>query len=107
MAERSIVWSPTARNLFRSVLDYWNRRNGSTAYSKKLLTHTDQALRLAARFPEIGIQTSFNEIRILVLGHFNIYYKAEDDRIKVYLFWDNRQDPQRLAEQLERMNRSQ
>ena len=42
--------------------------------------------------------TNFPETRVVTLGHFNIYYQYDNEKIIITSFWDNRQDPKKLYE---------
>ena len=43
-------------------------------------------------FNKEGVRVAF------VLVHFSIFYRFGDKTIEVLLFWDNRQDPEKLRE---------
>ncbi|MEX2596389.1 MAG: hypothetical protein WEC59_05600 [Salibacteraceae bacterium] len=36
--------------------------------------------------------------RVAAMNHYSIFYKVTDKEIIVTAFWDNRQDPKRLIE---------
>lgn len=51
---RQIIWSYNAQNDRKRIFEYWNGRNQSIVYSRKLNELFNSALLLVARLPEIG-----------------------------------------------------
>ena len=98
MAKRTVVWTKTADILFAGTLEYWNKRNKSNSYSKKLVKLVAERTKHIANSPFIYRSTDFNNIRIASLGNYSILYKVTDEQIIVTAFWDNRQDPKKLLE---------
>lgn len=96
MAQRNVIWTRTADLQFVGVLEYWVKRNKSTAYSKKLLKLVPDRTKQIAENPLIYIATDFQNTRVASLGNFSIYYKVYDNEIIITAFWDNRQDPKEL-----------
>ena len=96
MAKRNVVWTRTADLQLVGILDYWNKRNKSNSYSKKLVNLVSERTRQIAEQPFIYKSTDFKEVRVASMGNFSIYYKATEDQIIVFAFWDNRQDPKYL-----------
>jgi len=58
-----IIWTKTAVLQRRKILIYWNKRNKSTTYSKKLVIEIAQRVNFLANNPEVYIKTSFSDIR--------------------------------------------
>lgn len=97
-----IIWTNTAVNQRRKILSYWNKRNKSKTYSKKLVLEISQRIKFLADNPEIYIKTSFPDIRTSTLGHYNIFYKTNITELIVIAFWDNRRNPKLLSKILKR-----
>ena len=95
---RKILWTPTAIKQRNHVFEYWNNRNKSTAFSKKLNEKIKEKIKLLRVNSELGIGTGFNNTRVIILKHYSILYKKIDYIIIVTGFWDNRQDPKKLIE---------
>ena len=91
-----IIWTKTAVLQRRKILIYWNKRNKSTTYSKKLVIEIAQRVKFLANNPEVYIKTSFSDIRTSTFGHYNIFYKTTPNELIVMAFWDNRQNPKKL-----------
>ena len=41
MADKKIIWSNSAKNELRRILEFYNERNGSEKYSLKILNETE------------------------------------------------------------------
>ncbi|MCB9186891.1 MAG: type II toxin-antitoxin system RelE/ParE family toxin [Flavobacteriales bacterium] len=96
MAKRTVVWTDTAKLQRRKIFEYWNNRNGSTRYSKKLLKFISTRIQQLVEHPFSGKETEIEGIRITSLGHFSIVYRLTETRLIVIGFWDTRQDPEML-----------
>lgn len=95
-----IFWTVTAIKQRNQVFEYWNDRNKSTRYSKRLLAEIDERINLLPSHPKPGREVDFKDTRILSMGYYSIFYKAFADRIIITAFWDTRQDPERLLQLL-------
>ena len=102
MAERIVVWTATAVKQRREILRYWTLRNKSTKYSEKLIRHIRKRITLILQKPESFKPTTYPDTRESAMGNFSIYYKITGTQLIVTAFWDNRQDPVKLLEILEK-----
>jgi len=91
-----VFWTETAVAQRNSIFEYWNKRNGSNAYSSKLRLTINNNVELLKKYPALGVKTDFGNHRSLALTHFSLYYKFDTERIIITAFWDNRQDPEKL-----------
>ena len=91
-----LYWTSTAVKQRNYIFKYWNERNKSTFYSKKLNAKIKERVKLLKTYPYLGKKTEFNHTRTISLGHYSIFYKPMDSRIIITGFWDNRQDPNKL-----------
>ena len=85
-----IIWTSTAVNQRRKILNYWNKRNKSKTYSRELVSEITQRIKFLINNPEVYVKTSFQDIRTTTLGHYNIFYKITAKELIVVAFWDNR-----------------
>lgn len=92
-----IIWTNTAAIQRRKTLAYWNNRNKSATYSKKLISEIAERVLFLCNNPEIYVKTNFPDIRTSTLGHYNIFYKITSTGLIVMAFWDNRQNPKMLS----------
>ena len=96
MDELTIFWTQTAVKQRNYTFEYWNNRNKSNSYSKKLNKSIKERVRLLKFNPGLGKKTEFNETRMVSLGHYSILYVKIDYKIIITGFWDNRQNPKKL-----------
>ena len=71
-----ILYSPQFADNLEVILRYFDERNGSDAYSRKLMG-------MIHIFPEIGRMTDFPGVRILFVERYGIEYQIRDDVILV------------------------
>ena len=100
MAKRIVVWTHTASKQRREILKYWTIKNGSTVYAEKLIGLIKDRIKTIQNNPRAFKLTTFEEVRVSALGHFSIYYKITEKELIVVAFWDNRQDPKLLLEEI-------
>ncbi|MDD3723182.1 MAG: type II toxin-antitoxin system RelE/ParE family toxin [Lutibacter sp.] len=96
MAELSIYWTNTALKQRNYTFEYWNYRNKSVTYSKKLNSSIKERINILKTNPELGKKTEFNDTRVISLAHYNIFYRKFNSKIIITGFWDNRQNPDKL-----------
>jgi plasmid stabilization system protein ParE len=100
MAKKRIVWSKEARLDFKATLEFYNERNGSNTYSRKL---ADQIFNIIEKLQSnnfLGIKTSDAEVRVLIKGTFSIFYEVKEEEILVLIIWDSRRNPDELKKYL-------
>lgn len=90
---RRLTWSITAQNSRKNIFDYWNNRNKSKIYSNKLNSLFNENLRIVLKLPEFGNPTNSEEIKFIIISHFEIIYKITPTEIIVLDIWDTRQNP--------------
>lgn len=92
MAQRKIIWSQRSEEELLGVLEFYNARNGSTTYSKKLLSSVDKLVDLLPNNKHLGRLSENGSTRVVVKKEFLIFYEIFKDAIVIVSFWDNRQD---------------
>ena len=93
MAKRKIVWSNRAIKRLYGILEFYDQINKSKAYSKKLYQLLQKQVKVLIKFPEIGLKTTEETTRGLIVGDYIIYYQITEDKIIIHTVWDSRQDP--------------
>lgn len=106
MARREVIWTKTADLLLLGTLEYWVNRNKSTTYSKKLLKMVLQKTQQIAKTPEMFQYADFPETRMAILENFKILFKTKENSIIITAFWDTRQDPKKLLEILQSLDKN-
>jgi len=91
---RKVVWTRSALESRTAIFLYWNKRNKSINYSKKLHELFQDSLDQLAVFPESSIKSNNQNVRLKIATHFEIIYTMSDTQIFVLDIWDTRQNPQ-------------
>ena len=93
MAKRKIVWSDRAQKRLYGILEFYIQRNKSNAYSQKLHKLLIREVKILLKHPDIGLKTTEETVRGLIIDNFIVYYQITDDKIIIHTIWDCRQDP--------------
>jgi toxin YoeB len=93
---RQITWTLKAQLDRLQIFSYWNNRNKSNRYSKKLNDLIKITLKLIAKYPGIGKSTDIKNIRVKVLKDYLIIYEVNPNEIIILTIWDCRQNPDDL-----------
>ncbi len=91
-----IKWSIQATKDIQDILSYWNNRNKSTLYSKKLYARIKQVINLLIIHPALGTPTSDEHIRVKVFKSYKIFYEWESNTITILRIWNTSQDPKKI-----------
>ena len=93
---REIVWSESAIRDRVSIYRFWTSNNKSATYSDRLEQLFDECARILSLFPELGIRTDIEGIRVKTIRNYKLFYRVTNDRLVVLRLWDSRQDPDGL-----------
>lgn len=104
MAKLKLYWSEIAIKQRNHTFEYWNSKNKSSAYTRRLLPLIKERTTTLITFPEMGKTVDFENTRVISLEHFSIFYEIIDDKIIVISFWDNRRNPKELLTMLKKNN---
>lgn len=89
-----ISYSPQFFDSLEDILNYFDERNGSDRFSKKLLKMIYKQIKLASAMPEIGRLTDFPGVRILFVERFAIDYQIRDNVILIIDIYSCQTDPE-------------
>jgi hypothetical protein len=89
---RKIIWTIEALFTKKNLFSYWNFRNKSTFYTKKLEKLFKEKLNQVAQFPEASIEIS-NGLRMVLARDYYLIFEISPDKINVLDIWDTRQNP--------------
>ena len=78
-----IFYSPQFVDNLETILKFYDERNCSDSYSKKLIKAIHGQIRLLTTMPEIGCLTDFPGVRILFVKSFGIEYQIRNEAILV------------------------
>jgi len=93
MAKRKIVWSNRAKKRLSGILEFYIERNKSKSYSIKLYKLLNKEVKLLLKYPDLGLKTSEESVRGLIIDTYIIYYEVTEDKIIIHTIWGCRQDP--------------
>ena len=93
MAKRKIVWSKRAKKRLYGILEFYIERNKSKSYSIKLYKLLNKEVKLLLKYPDLGLKTSEESVRGLIIDTYIIYYEVTVEKIIIHTIWDCRQDP--------------
>jgi addiction module RelE/StbE family toxin len=96
---KQVIWSDRAIDDLLKIFEYWNYRNKSTSYSKKLNELFTKAIALIANYSSIGRPSQIENIRIKIVKDYLIIYEDTPELIIILTIWDSR----RNLEDLERI----
>ena len=78
-----ILYSPQFADNLESILRYFDERNGSVAFSRRLMQMIHGQIQTLATCPEIGRMTDFPGVRILFVESYGIEYQIRDTAILI------------------------
>jgi hypothetical protein len=92
----SIIWSPRALNTFVQVTEYLGKKwTGKEV--EKFIERTDEVLAHIKNNPLQYIYSKeLNAHRSVITKQVSLLYQIEGESIELLVFWDTRQDPQKL-----------
>ncbi|MGQ2983597.1 type II toxin-antitoxin system RelE/ParE family toxin [Flavobacterium sp.] len=102
MATIIVRWTLMAVRQRNIIFEYWNERNQSYTYSRKLNAAIEDRISILKSNIGIGKPTDFKNTRVVSLGHYSLFYKQLDSQIIITAFWDNRQKPAKILTLLKR-----
>ena len=95
MAERKIIWTKNAIKDRTDIFDYWNYRNKSKTFSKKLYKEFSEVVKLLKSNPEIGVISDY-EFRHLLVREYLIFYEIKTSEIVILKIWQGNRNPENL-----------
>ena len=75
MDELKIIWTKIAISQRNEVFAYWNKRNKSTDFSKKINLLIYEKIDLLKNFPLTGVEIQNEDARILHFHNYSLVYK--------------------------------
>lgn len=91
-----VVWSVVASQQKNNAYNYWNKRNGSKDYSRKLSVAIRNRVNEIRRDPQSYKKSDYGDFHIAILWNYCIYYKIINQTILISAFWNARQNPEEL-----------
>jgi len=100
---KEVVWSQRAEFDLEEIISFFNERNQSPGYAKKLISKFEKAGNILASFPFVGLKTDVDNIRFLIIKYYLLFYEVETGRIVIHSIWDSRQDPDQMKKLIEEL----
>jgi addiction module RelE/StbE family toxin len=91
-----IEWTEKAKQDRKEIFTYWNNRNKSTSYSKKLNLLFNNSIEHLQNFPLIGKASGYEDTRYLIVRDYLIFYKITITHIMILRIWGGRQNPDKI-----------
>ena len=88
-----ISYSPQFFDSLEAILNFFDERNGSDRFSKKLLKMIHKQILLLKTMPEIGRLTDFPSVRVLFVERFGIVYQIRDKVVLIVDIYSCETDP--------------
>ena len=95
MAALEIIWSETATLSLHEMFTFYNTRNGSTIYSRKIYQQIKEILSIVAVNPYVYRATSMPDVRVFHCDNFKLFYRVAESVIYVEAVCDARQNPEK------------
>lgn len=73
---RKIIWSVEALVTKKSLFEYWNHRNKSTLYSKKLNLLFNNKLVQIAQYPDASIAVDYENVRMILASNYYLIFEV-------------------------------
>ena len=79
---KEIVWTLRSIQDRIEIYQYWQKHNHSDSYSNKLESLFNITANLVSKYPEIGVRTNHESIRIKVIKSYKFFYRVLDNKLK-------------------------
>ena len=95
---KTVVWNRRASDSFNAIIQYLESEWGDKV-TQDFVIRTYHILDLLAANPEMGsIEHREKQIRgFVITKHNTLFYRAEETRLILLHFFDNRQDPKKKS----------
>jgi len=93
---RKIIWSIRAQDDRKQIFKYWNKRNKSKVYSRKLNSLYKAAAEFIAINPRTGRKSTKVGVRIKFVSHYALIYEYNSELLIIHTIFDSRQSPDKL-----------
>ena len=93
---RKVIWSTESLVDKQEIFSYWNDRNKSTFFSKKLNKILDEKALQIAKNPFVGRKTSKENIRTVIVRDCLLIYEVFNNHILISAVWEAHQNPEKL-----------
>ena len=93
---RLIEFSRRSTAQLQKILEFYDERNGSDIYSRRLLAELMEALQRVAQMPTASSPSTRNDVRFFYLMGFTIVFRYNNRRITVLSIRSSERKPLKL-----------
>lgn len=93
---KSIVWSAVAKRNLKRIKRFYDERNQTSDYSKRLLRVFKDSAALIEKQPLIGKNTDMEGVKAFIILNYIIFYELLENHILILMVWDCRRDPEQV-----------
>jgi len=99
---KQVIWSPLAKTDRKNILKYWESRNKSKVYPKKLNKLFSEAVSILAAYDIPRRTTDIPNVFVKLVRDYKIYFTENKETITILTIWDTRQSPDKLPIKLKK-----
>ena len=93
---KKVIWSTDAYLDKIQIFSYWNNRNKSNLYSRKLDRLFKDTIKSILESPSIGRNTNVENVKRIIARDYFLIYEESETTLTILRIWDLRQDPNKL-----------
>ena len=94
MAKR-IIYSRKAYADIQRIVEFNDRRNQSTAYSRKFLISLKERLLKLSKHPLSGLKTDDADVLLLIWDNYYVFYQLQEITIEITAIYHQKEDVNR------------
>ncbi|MES2277978.1 MAG: type II toxin-antitoxin system RelE/ParE family toxin [Bacteroidota bacterium] len=96
MTNYDVIWSPVASLTYLDILEYLEE-NWPESVTENFIHRTETVINHISQNPYFYSYSKDVEIyKCVVVKQVSLYYHVENNKAELLIFWDNRQDPEKL-----------
>ncbi len=90
----TIKWTEEAKNDLKEIVEFFNERNASKTYSRRLVKEIKSTILRLKNNTFLGRQIENEEnLRVIIWGDYKIFYKINQEEVEIRLIYDSRRKP--------------
>ena len=93
---KRVIWSEDAFKDKVQIFSYWNNRNKSNLYSRRLNRLFKDTIKSILKTPTLGRKTNIENVKRIIARDYFIIYEESEINLIILRIWDTRQDPNKL-----------
>lgn len=91
-----VIWSPVAKLTYYQILEYLEEK-WTEKELKVFINRTEEVINHIRKNPRLyPYSRESKTFKCVVVKQVSLFYQFKQQNIELLLFWDNRQDPEKL-----------